>query len=136
MDKKYKQVTCSCKTCQEMCKERPCWPTPQESKKLIKNGFAKKLMYDYWAAIGGEDIGIISPAIVGYEGSKAPFWPVGRCVFLDENGLCELHDLGLKPFEGRMADCKNPTKNLHEDTAMTWDTPEGKDVVKLWKNNV
>ena len=41
---------------------------------------------------------ILSPALKGYEGDNAPFWPVGRCTFYTDDGLCEIHD--IKPTEG------------------------------------
>ena len=133
IQEKYKdlQNTCSCETCVEMCERRPCWPTPEESKKIQDAGFARRMMRDYWVG-HSEDIDIISPAIVGHDNGNAPFFPNGRCVFLTEEGLCELHDLGLKPLEGRVASCYDITSDAHKDIAMTWDTKEGRSVVASW----
>lgn len=122
--------SCQCKECQEMC-DRPCWPTPSEAKALIEAGYRNRLMMDYWARRGG-DIEIVSPALKGYEGKYAPFWPSGSCTFF-KDGLCELHNLNLKPMEGRVASCKSKNEGLHEHMMTLWDTNEGREVVRLWK---
>lgn len=128
--KQYEECLCSCSECVSMCEKRPCWPTPQESKKLIEQGFAKKLMLDYWA--DQKNIYIICPAIEGYEGSLVPFIPVGKCSLLKDS-LCILHDLKLKPVEARIASCETSYPDLHRDVAMLWKSDEGRNVVELWK---
>lgn len=90
-------------------------------------------MVDYWVGSPGEeDIEIISPAIVGYEGRRAPICPFGGCTFLTEKGLCELHELGLKPTEGRLATCKGSCEGLHEAVAQSWDNKESQIFAKEW----
>jgi Fe-S-cluster containining protein len=101
----FKTNECSCATCVGMCEHRPCWGTPEEIEKIIEAGLGDRLMNDYWIE-SPQDVQIFSPAIVGYEGRTAPFMPIGACTFL-KNGLCELHDKGLKPLEGRTATCKS-----------------------------
>jgi hypothetical protein len=107
-----------------MCKDRPCWGTPEDIKKIIDAGFRDRLMFDYWS--GDPDIYMLAPALVGYEGKNAPWWPNGKCTFLDQNDRCELHDLNLKPLEGRVACCPDKRvggeshRKLHYDVAMTW----------------
>lgn len=132
----YKETTCSCRDCVKMCEDRPCWPIPEEAEKLINAGYADKLMLDYWVGGGpnDEDIHILGPATVGREGRHAPFIPYGRCTLLTDKGLCPLHDKGLKPFEGRMATCKEQDGiELHEYTAMTWNSNKGREVVARWQ---
>lgn len=107
-----------------MCERRPCWPTPDEAKRIKDAGFGDRLMIDYWVE-SPTDIKIECPAIVGYEGLNAPFIPVGRCTFL-KDGLCELHDLGLKPLEGRVASCQGTV----EDSQAVRDF-----IVSEWRNN-
>lgn len=129
------ETGCTCKVCVRMCAERPCWPEPKEAQAIIDAGFSQRLMRDYWVG-DGDNIDIISPAIVGYEGQNAPFWPAGRCTFLSADDLCELHELGLKPREGREAFCKEKggsPPNLHHDVAMTWDSDTGRTVAQTWK---
>lgn len=128
----------SCRPCVVMCEQRPCWPTPTEAQALISAGYSDRLMDDYWAGGGGpdgdEDIHLLSPAIVGRESGNAPFWPNGRCTFLSPEGLCELHDLGLKPFEGRVASCADDnTKGLHKAVALEWNNPKSQELVAKWR---
>ena len=131
----WKESTCACEKCKNMCRERPCWPSPQEAQKLIDSGYSNRLMYDYWVGDGrtGSDIGIISPAIVGYEGKAAPSWSMGRCTFLTKDDLCELHDKGLKPIEGRVADHTGQLSGLHGEVAFLWNNGYGEGIVKKWK---
>ena len=133
LTEKYQESQCDCPKCVKCCERRPCWPTPEEAEALIKNGFADKLMLDWW--VSAPNIYLVSPAIVNYEGKTAPEIPRGKCALLDENSKCVLHDLSLKPFEGRATQaCKDhDTDSLHEDVAMTWNNDKGKEVVKLWK---
>jgi len=128
-------TVCSCDICKSMC-DRPCWPTPEEAKKLIEAGLAKKLMLDYWCGTENTpDIDLISPAVIGYEARKAPFFPSGKCTFFNEKGLCDIHH--MKPLEGRIADCKTKyEEDTHYNVACLWNTPEGEAVVALWKSKV
>lgn len=76
----FKDSVCSCNTCVDMCKHRPCWGTPGEIKNIISKGFSKKLMVDFWCRSGG-DILILCGAIKGYEKRYAPSWPSGVFIF-------------------------------------------------------
>jgi len=123
--------SCDCKICRSYC-NRPCWPTPAEAEQLMDAGFAHKLMLDYWAS---DELfprtEILSPAIEGYEGEAAPWWPSGKCTFHTE-GLCELHG-AYKPLEGRLAHHAETPRALHYEMVRTWATPEGRLVVDRWK---
>lgn len=130
----YQETTCSCDECREMCK-RPCWSSPDEARKMIDAGLSSKMMLDYWA--GSPDIELVCPACPDHEGKDAPWWCGGKgCVLQTKDGLCSIHDSGFKPFEARMADCKQWQDDLHRDTAMMWDCDEGRVVVELWKREV
>jgi len=129
---------CSCEECKNMCRRRPCWPTPKEVWALIDKGFGRRLMLDWLG-----EIQIVSPAIVGCEGRSAPFVPMGQCTFLTYGGLCELHSLGLKPFEGRMASCKPcasdllreaAANSLHRAVAEAWNNSNGGRAVERWES--
>lgn len=122
---------CSCEICVRMCETRPCWGTPEDIEKIINAGFGKRLMLDYWCDT--PDINLLCPAIVGYENKNAPFWPNGRCTFLNEKGLCELHDLGLKPTEGKVAIHGKKDEDTHYEVAKTWKNEKGKILIKLWR---
>ncbi len=142
MLKTIPESECSCSLCVAACK-RPCWPTPAEVLKLIEAGFAKQLMLDYWHA--DENISILCPANPGYEGCSAPeisifdilsgYNPLkSGCIFLEDK-KCKLHDLKLKPIEGRLTLCcqKQDGQKLHKAVADTWDTDEGRNVVAQWE---
>ena len=145
-------AACSCDSCKDMCK-RPCWPLPEEAEALIAAGYGDKLMYDYWAGdselntydlgegeTGNGDIGLLCPAEPGREGRRTSFLPHGGCVLQNEAGLCVLHDLKLKPIEGRLARCLSDKAddildvNVHKCVAATWDTPKGQAIVSRWRN--
>ena len=57
------------------------------------------------------------------------------CVFQSPEGLCELHNLGLKPAEGKKSCCKIDLDGLHWAVAETWESEEGRAIVELWKKN-
>ena len=105
----YQENECSCKTCQSMCKT-PCIGTPEEIEKLKEASYESRLSHSLWAygmLVGTHQkyVHIIAPT---YDKKK------GACTFFN-NGKCELHDLGLKPMEGRFASCKyNPVEKLED----------------------
>jgi len=130
-------MECSCEKCVAMCKNRPCWGTPKDIKLLIEKGYAKQLMKDWWNDdCGGDDIYIIVPAIVGSEGKKCPFCPIGTCTFL-KNNLCTIHK--IKPTEGKESSCKSDkdiAAKRHIEIAKSWDCIEGRKLVSDWKELV
>jgi hypothetical protein len=134
-----KEFTCACKKCVAACESRPCWGTPEEIQAIIVAGHGDRLWNDWWVGGGteGNDIQILSPASVGQEGGRAPDFPGGenKCAFLTENNKCELHEPGLKPYEGRVAGCKmDPEHNAHRETAMTWNNPQAQNLVHKWRD--
>lgn len=131
---------CACPTCKRMCHHRPCWGTPDEIDRLLDGGHAESLMADYWDADGSiqpEDgayrIDVIAPAMVGYGGTDAPWWPHGRCTMLDSNDLCTLHNAGLKPVEGRTANHTDSSLPVHKAVAVLWNTARGREVAARWR---
>jgi hypothetical protein len=95
-----KPVSCSCNTCVDMCKRSVCLGTPQDILNLINNGYIDKLEESLWTAGLKRGFPVIEMVQLIYDEEKK------RCVMLDENGKCKLHNLGLKPMEGKYADCK------------------------------
>ena len=58
----------------------------------------------------------------------------GRCVFLTEEGLCSLHETGMKPAEARLIACETYDEDLHELVASTWkDSEEGLKLIETWR---
>ncbi len=126
---------CACPSCVEACRQRPCWPTPDEVRKLIELGYGKRLWLDYWCGERydnpNRDIHIPAPAITGYENRMASFFPVGQCTFLNAEGLCEIH--AVKPMEGRLITCSGATPNdLHRTVAMMWNNPAAQKLADAW----
>jgi hypothetical protein len=119
-----------------MCKNRPCWPTPDEARKLIEAGYAKKLMLDWYVA--SPDIYVLTPAVVGHEGDLAPStcmgWP--QCCLL-KNNRCEIHG-ELKPLMAKHAhhDTEKYGSASLEEIAKLWDNEEGRALIKRWKKLV
>lgn len=63
-----------------------------------------------------------------------------ECSFLTKDNKCMLHDLKLKPLEGRAAICSGTgSKNIHEKIANLWDNNFAKklvsDYIKKFKLN-
>jgi hypothetical protein len=131
---KIPTTECSCKRCNEMCSNsRPCWGTPSEIKRLIENGYAGRLMEDYYEGELAEGyVPVVSPALVGNEGRRARFWPIGQCTFFKDIE-CEIHH--LKPIEGRIGDHSNSTSSseIHFSIMKLWDSPEGEIVAEIWR---
>ena len=124
---------------------RPCWGTPKEIKKILDAGFGKKLMLDWWVG-NGKNIYIVCGANPGHGGGHAPQEEFlnrlmgnsllrSGCMLQAEDGLCELHGVGLKPKEGRTSHHAQTFDShaLHEEIARTWNTPEGKKIVRRFK---
>lgn len=129
----YKESACTCFKCSSMCR-RPCWGKPHEIRHLIENGYGRYLMLDYWTCEDEPDIAILCPALKGSERMRAPFIPQSKdgCIFW-RDGLCELHDLNLKPIEGRLAIHDSPHhEDIHEKVAQLWNTEEAKAMVADW----
>jgi hypothetical protein len=81
------------------------------------------------------DFYMIVPAIRNFEQLKSPCRPIGECTFHNKNQLCDLHNLKLKPLEGKLASCSHTRKDIyiiHEAIAKTWNTKIGREVVDKW----
>ena len=97
------QTNCSCKKCVSMCKTAPCIGTPLEMEAIMNAGFGDNLIKTTIAApIVKETLGIPFITILGikFDNKKK------RCSMLDGDNKCTLHNFGLKPSEGKLADCK------------------------------
>lgn len=85
---------CTCDKCKNMC-EVPCIGTPKDIEAIIDAGYADRLKETMWMvgylAVKEKPIAMIQPTVKD-----------GWCAFRRPDGLCELHDRGLKPTEGGM----------------------------------
>ena len=114
-----KQTNCDCELCQQQCRILPCLGTPEDILKIIEAGFGERVIMTYWwsgllMGVADRVIGMVQPRMT----------PTG-CTFFKE-GKCELHDLGLKPTEGKLShhlprkDDLNPHKSIAWAVAKTW----------------
>ena len=120
-----KPTVCGCQKCQSQC-HTPCLGTPEDIMKLIEAGYGSRLASTAWAA--GIVMGVTDRPV---EMIQAIQEDNGFCTFFHD-GKCELHDLGLKPTEGRLShhsikiDNFNPKKSLSWLIAKEWrDLPKG-----------
>lgn len=111
----FKPVECSCHQCQAMCANSVCLPTPKEVGQLVKQGYGNRLAtYQF-----DSNSLYQAPATVGYENKILPRTNMGACTFF-KNGKCELHDLGLKPLEGRLAHHSRPWQLVRLEVIKHW----------------
>lgn len=153
--KAYPETECDCVRCKSMCRN-PCWPVPEDAERLMDAGHAGKLMLNWWE--GKERVYVLCGANPGYEGEMAseglefeslldgmlsmmmsvdPFSDLSSgCVFQSKNGMCELHDRGLKPVEGRRMHHGRDSIQLREAIVATWKTDAGSKALARWKQLV
>lgn len=141
----------NCHDCKAMCFHFPCGGSVAEIEKLISEGFGASLMlYEAYDQHLGKQFKRLMPAIKGFEGG----YLYGRntpyhvpCVFLDEDHLCRLHDLKLKPVEGRIAECDSSREKrgityesyreaydaFKAELNDEWTTERGVELVESWR---
>lgn len=111
---------CTCDKCKNMCKV-PCIGTPKDIEAIIDAGYADRLKETMWMvgylAVKEKPIAMIQP-------TEKDGW----CAFRRPDGLCELHDRGLKPTEGVLASCKM----IEEDNVPTYETSVLRAVANEW----
>jgi hypothetical protein len=117
-----KPIECKCNTCKSQCKF-PCIGTPEDMVKIIGAGYSNRVGIVNWdiARIFGvhdSDIEMISPL---HDKEK------GSCTFFT-NGLCELHEKGIKPTEGKLSHHSIELKGFDFKKSISWA------VAKEWLN--
>lgn len=116
-----------------MCQRTPCLGTPHDILALIDAGYADQLSYSEWAA--GMLLGHIVRPVPMVQIKTTGDSRDGCCVFYSD-GKCELHDLGLKPTEGRLAHHEVFPRellreyNLTYQVAREWMIEENLDVIR------
>lgn len=125
-----KPVQCKCKLCQEQCRKTSCLGTPQDILKIVKAGYADRIIISEWAA--GILMGCTDRIILMFQ---PRFTEEEGCTFF-KDGLCELHDKGLKPTEGRLShhtlklDAWVKSKSIAWNVAQEWLEPRNRAVVQ------
>jgi hypothetical protein len=95
-----------------------CLPTPAEVKALVDAGYRDRLAF-YQKDPTSDAVGVIAPKLVG-AGVGVQRKRVGAPCTFYLNGKCELHELGLKPLEGRLAHHLRKTDSVTMAVAMYW----------------
>lgn len=116
------ETACTCDTCKSMCLKQPCLGTPEDIAKLFEAGHNSKLARSVWM------VGLVTGTVDRPIDMIQPLADeTGKCSFLDDNGLCTLHDSGLKPTEGKLShhtDGENFTGDFRDTinykVAMSW----------------
>lgn len=112
--------SCDCEKCRNQCRT-PCLGTPDDIVRLIEAGYGDRLSVTSWMA--GILIGVCSGPVLMIQPTREVN---GWCTFRRPDGLCELHDKGLKPTEGRLShhsigqDTISPERNLAWLVAKEW----------------
>ena len=124
-----KPVECKCQLCKMQCAKAPCIGTPADIEAIIKAGYGDRIVDASWAA------GIMFGCMEVIDIFMPEQLPNGACAFF-KDGLCELHDKGLKPIEGRLSFHTATIVNRYQDsisynTAKTWTDEEFKRIEKL-----
>lgn len=114
-----KPTACKCAICKEQCRT-PCLGTPEDILRLIKAGYGNRLKLTQWCV--GMLVGKIPYPITMIQ---AQLEDNGYCTFFHD-GLCELHDLGLKPTEGKLSSHILSKDNFQFSKSLSWN------VAKEW----
>lgn len=117
-----KPTYCKCKLCKMQC-SHPCLGTPDDMILLMMEGYGKRVMKIFWDGaiefgLYDEPIPMLTPL---YDEQKK------SCTFFTD-GLCELHDLGLKPTEGKLSHHSTTAENFNVKKSIGWA------VAKEWIN--
>lgn len=101
----------------------PCFPTPEEAEKLVAAGYKDRLALTQWGDQPGKEYFLIAPKI--NESTTG-------CTFLTNDGLCILHDKGLKPLEGRLTHHSREYIGLREWMCRKWRSLKGIELLFLF----
>ena len=113
---------CKCNECKKQC-ATPCLGTPEDIEKIIDAGHGDKIFETEWWS--GMLLGVTDKPIIMYQAELVQ--EKGSCIFF-ENGLCQLHDCGLKPTEGKLSHHSTKLDNYKASKSVTWA------VAKEWIN--
>lgn len=111
-------ISCRCPKCRAMCSHSVCLPTPKEARELLRRGYALRMAV-YQFKPGSDSDSYVGPATKGREDEVLNRTNYGACTF-HKDGLCELHDLGLKPLEGRATHHDRDWREARLQVVKTW----------------
>lgn len=107
-------TSCACDRCKQQCRT-PCLGTPEDIQKLIEAGYGSRLALTEWRV--GMMLGVIDRPVMMIQ---ALVEENGWCTFRTPDGLCELHDKGLKPTEGRLSHHTIALDNFDPKRSLAW----------------
>ncbi len=114
-----KPVSCKCEKCRNQCRT-PCLGTPDDILRLIEAGYRNRLAPTLWGV--GLVMGRLPYLVPMVQAIREDN---GFCTFYHD-GLCELHDLGLKPTEGKLSHHTITMENFKFGKSLSWN------VAKEW----
>lgn len=120
---------CACTRCKNMCRIAPCIPDPAGAQKLIDAGYKDKLELG-WYSSTLYDESFDWPCIKPIK--KEDY---SACIFFNDEGLCDLHDKGLKPIEGQLAIHDIKDSGLRKWICFSWVSKEGIAVMKQFEDS-
>lgn len=106
VEKYVKRSSCSCDECKAMCRKAPCVGSPTWTVEAIKKYGKDKFASTEDAAMTGTGLFHGNIYLV------APRFENGKCIFLDENDLCTIHD--DQPEEGAYAHHEIPERLIQD----------------------
>lgn len=121
LTKYNKKSSCDCDKCKGMCKRVPCIGTPRDILNImeIKGIDFVKENFSLTKYAPLKIIGIASDYTNMIAANRRDD---GSCVFFNEKGLCDIHD--IKPTEGSYTSCHEKPTNIMADpsvlTALEW----------------
>lgn len=104
---------CNCERCKNQCRT-PCLGTPQDILRLVESGYGNRVEPSLWAVgmvLGRYPLPI--PMIQARQEAN------GFCTFYHD-GVCELHNLELKPTEGTLSHHSITIENLDFSRSLAW----------------
>lgn len=126
-------VECSCEKCKAQCRN-PCLGTPGDILRLIRAGYKDRLALTFWAV--GMLHGEMNYPILMVQAIRSG----GYCTFF-RDGLCELHELGLKPTEGKLSHHTITEENFIFTKGLPWQVAKewikydnSKTIIKVLEN--
>lgn len=128
---KLKLPTCNCETCQSMCGV-PCFPSPDEARKLIRLGYGPQLMLNSrWKYPEDKEVFLVCPAHK-WAGGASDWGSTHQGCTLQKKGKCTIHNV-CKPIEGRLAICEGREPvDLRDRVVAMWNNPSAQRLVKRW----
>lgn len=105
-------ISCRCAKCQSQC-HTPCLGTPEDILKIMEAGFVDRLAPTEWWV--GVLMRVCDRPVYMVQAKQEN----GYCTFFHD-GLCELHELGLKPTEGKLSHHSLKADNFDPKKSLSW----------------